>query len=56
MPESVFPLVESVPLSAWFVDWLDGSGLAVDEVWNLHGTGRVEDWQLEYFRQLGTAD
>ncbi|TGY87887.1 MBL fold metallo-hydrolase [Marinicauda algicola] len=56
VPESVFPLVESVPLSAWFVDWLDGSGLAVDEVWNLHGTGRVEDWQLEYFREPGAAD
>jgi glyoxylase-like metal-dependent hydrolase (beta-lactamase superfamily II) len=50
LPESVFPLRESTELSEYFVDWLDQSQLPVSTIFNVHGMGRVEPWQLDYFR------
>lgn len=50
VPESVFPLRESVPLSRYFVEWLDGSGLDVEHIYNVHGQGLVQDWQLQWLR------
>lgn len=52
IPEAVFPPRESIPLSRYFVEWLDNSGLDVDHIYNLHGMGRVEHWQLEAIRNL----
>ncbi len=52
VPESVFPLPESVELSIWFVEWLDQSGLDVEKIYNVHGLGLVEDWQLEQIREI----
>lgn len=52
VPEAAFPVVESIPLSLWFVRWLDRSGLEVDRLYNVHGQGRVQDWQLARFRQM----
>ena len=54
LPEPVFPLKESVPAMRWLVQWLDRSGLAVDTMLNVHGTGRVEDWQLDWARKSTT--
>ncbi len=56
VPESVFPLKESIPLSEYFVEWLDGSGLEVDQIYNLHGMGRVEPWQIEAIRNLSSRE
>lgn len=52
LPEAVFPSKESIPLSKYFVEWLDNSGLEVEHIYNLHGMGRVEQWQLETIRNL----
>ena len=52
IPEAVFPPRESIPLSKYFIEWLDNSGLEVDHIYNLHGMGRVENWQLEAIRSL----
>jgi glyoxylase-like metal-dependent hydrolase (beta-lactamase superfamily II) len=52
VPEAVFPPRESIDLSIYFVDWLDRSGLDVDLVLNVHGTGVVEPWHLERIRQI----
>lgn len=52
LPEASFPAPESVPLSLWFVRWLDQSGLEPEQIFNVHGQARVQDWQLEYFREL----
>jgi glyoxylase-like metal-dependent hydrolase (beta-lactamase superfamily II) len=54
LPEAVFPPKESIPLSRYFVEWLDNSGLEVEHIYNLHGMGRVEQWQLEIIRNLST--
>lgn len=51
LPKPAFPLKESVPAMRWLVNWLDQSGIAVDTMLNVHGTGRVEDWQLEWVRE-----
>ncbi|MBA4802931.1 MAG: MBL fold metallo-hydrolase [Euryhalocaulis sp.] len=56
VPESDFPLVESVPLSAWFVEWLDESELEVDSLYNVHGQGRVQPWQLQQLRALAGTE
>lgn len=50
--ESAFPVPESVPLSLWFVRWLDASGLDVERIYNVHGQSRVQDWQLAKFREM----
>lgn len=50
--EDSFPVAESVPLSLWFVRWLDQSGLEPEMVYNVHGQARVQDWQLERFREM----
>ena len=55
LPEAVFPPPESVFLSKYFVDWLDGSGLEIDHIYNLHGMARVEDWHLEALREIKAA-
>ena len=52
LPESVFPPRESIPLSKYFVDWLDASGLDVELIYNVHGMGLVEDWHLQTIRDL----
>ena len=52
VPEAVFPPPESIDLSIYFVEWLDRSGLDVERIYNLHGTGLVEDWQLERIREI----
>ena len=52
IPESDFPPKESIPLSQYFVDWLDESNLEIEHIYNVHGMNRVEDWQLEKIRQL----
>ncbi len=56
VPESVFPPKESIPLSIYFVDWLDRSGLEIEQIYNLHGMRRVEEWQLEKIRELAISD
>lgn len=50
IPDFVFPLAESIPLSEWFVSWLDNSGLEPSVILNVHGMGVIEPWQLDYFR------
>ncbi len=55
LPESVFPPKESIPLSSYFVNWLDNSGLQIDAIYNVHGQGLVTDWQLDKIRQLTPA-
>lgn len=52
VPEDSFPVPESVPLSLWFVHWLDQSGLDVERIYNVHGQALVQDWQLEKFRKM----
>jgi len=52
LPEDAFPAPESVPLSLWFVRWLDQSGLEVERIYNVHAMARVQDWQLERFREM----
>ena len=52
VPKDNFPVVESVPLSLWFVRWLDGSGLEVERLYNVHGDGLVESWQPDELRAL----
>lgn len=52
LPEASFPAPESVPLSLWFVKWLDQSGLEPEQIFNVHGQARVQDWQLERFREM----
>ncbi len=52
VPESAFPPPESVNLSLYFLDWLDASGLEIEKIYNVHGNGLVEDWQLERLREL----
>ncbi|MEO1204366.1 MAG: MBL fold metallo-hydrolase, partial [Pseudomonadota bacterium] len=56
VPEAVFPPKESIPLSRYFVDWLDNSGLEIERVYNLHAMRRVEEWQLEKVRGLAGSD
>ena len=56
IPEAVFPPKESIPLSRYFVEWLDNSELEVDHIYNLHGMGRVEPWQIETIRNLSRRD
>jgi glyoxylase-like metal-dependent hydrolase (beta-lactamase superfamily II) len=50
--EEAFPLPESVPLSLWFVRWLDRSGLDVERIYNVHGQARIQDWQLDRLREM----
>lgn len=50
--EDSFPVAESVPLSLWFVRWLDQSGLKPETIYNVHGQARVQDWQLDRFREM----
>lgn len=50
--EENFPVPESVPLSLWFVRWLDASGLDVETIYNVHGRSRIEDWQLARLREM----
>jgi glyoxylase-like metal-dependent hydrolase (beta-lactamase superfamily II) len=50
--EDSFPVAESVPLSLWFVRWLDQSGLQPEMIYNVHGQARVQDWQLARFREM----
>lgn len=53
--EEAFPLPESVPLSLWFVRWLDRSGLDVERIYNVHGQARIQDWQLDRLRAMLTS-
>lgn len=55
VPEEVFPPKESIPLSQYFVKWLDESGLDVDHIYNVHGMNKVESWHLETIRQLSST-
>jgi glyoxylase-like metal-dependent hydrolase (beta-lactamase superfamily II) len=55
LPEADFPPLESIDLSIYFVDWLDRSGLDVERVLNVHGTGVVEPWHLDRIRALAAA-
>jgi uncharacterized protein YbjT (DUF2867 family) len=55
LPESVFPPRETIPLSKYFVSWLDASGLDVELIYNVHGMGRVEDWHLQTIRDLANG-
>lgn len=55
VPEAEFPPLESVDLSIYFVDWLDRSGLDVERVLNVHGSGRVEPWHLARIRELARS-
>ena len=41
--EESFPVPESVPLSLWFVRWLDESALEVERIYNVHGQARIQD-------------
>jgi glyoxylase-like metal-dependent hydrolase (beta-lactamase superfamily II) len=52
LPEASFPAPESLPLSLWFVKWLDQSGLEPQQIFNVHGQARVQDWQLDRFREM----
>lgn len=52
LPEESFPAPESVPLSLWFVRWLDQSGLEPERIYNVHGMARVQNWQLDRFREM----
>ena len=52
VPEDAFPPTESIPLSIYFVEWLDQSELDVERIYNIHGDGLVEEWQLEKIREL----
>ncbi len=52
VPEAVFPPKESIPLSRYFVEWLDNSSLETESIYNVHAMGLVEPWQLEKIRQL----
>lgn len=52
LPEDSFPAPESVPLSLWFVQWLDKSGLEPEKIYNVHGMARVQEWHLERFREM----
>ncbi|NND00522.1 MAG: hypothetical protein HKN85_10105 [Gammaproteobacteria bacterium] len=52
IPEAVFPPKESIPLSRYFVEWLDNSGLDVEHIYNVHGMGKVEQWQNDAIRNL----
>ncbi|MEM7280738.1 MAG: MBL fold metallo-hydrolase [Pseudomonadota bacterium] len=54
VPESAFPPPESINLSVYFVQWLDRSGLDVEQIYNVHAGGLVEEWQLEKLRHLAT--
>lgn len=56
LPKEFFPPRESIPLSRYFVEWLDNSGLDIDLIYNLHGMGRVEQWQLDAIRNLVVSD
>jgi hypothetical protein len=51
----VFPPKESIDLSICFVEWLDGSGLDVERVINVHGTGLIETWRLGRIRTLARS-
>ena len=55
LPDEAFPPEESVDLSLYFVEWLDQSGLAVDRVLNVHGSGLVEPWHLDRIRAIAAA-
>lgn len=50
LPEPYFPLEESIEASRWLVRWLRREAPPVEQLLNAHGTGRVEPWQLEWFR------
>jgi glyoxylase-like metal-dependent hydrolase (beta-lactamase superfamily II) len=45
-----FPSVERLPVMAWFVNWLDDSGIAVDSLLAIHGNGRGSAENLDYVR------
>lgn len=47
-----FPNPERVPVMRWFVDWLDGSGLAPEQIFAIHGSARVTEEQLAAIRSL----
>jgi len=55
VPEAVFPPAESVELSIYFVNWLDSSGLDVEQIYNVHGMARVEDWHLDKLREIAAS-
>lgn len=54
VPENGFPPVESIDLAAWFVGWLDDTGLDAAQHYNVHGLGKVEPWHMERLRELAT--
>jgi glyoxylase-like metal-dependent hydrolase (beta-lactamase superfamily II) len=56
IPEAVFPPKESIPLSIYFVKWLDEAGLDIETIYNVHAMNKVEPWQLEAIRQIATVD
>jgi glyoxylase-like metal-dependent hydrolase (beta-lactamase superfamily II) len=45
-----FPSRPRLPTAQWFTRWLDGSTLAVDEVFAIHGSARVTAEQLDGVR------
>lgn len=52
VPEAAFPVPESLPLSLWFVRWLDESGPDVERIYNVHGQALIADWQLDRLREM----
>jgi uncharacterized protein YbjT (DUF2867 family)/glyoxylase-like metal-dependent hydrolase (beta-lactamase superfamily II) len=51
-----FPARERLPVMRWFGAWLERSGLNVEEVLAIHGSGRVTSAQLAAVRgEVGTA-
>lgn len=52
VPEAVFPPKESIPLSVYFVKWLDESGLDIETIYNVHAMNEVESWQLDAIRRM----
>ena len=56
VPEPVFPLVESIPLSIYYVEWLDSAGLDVEKMYNVHAMRKVEPWQLDEIRRLAAIE
>jgi hypothetical protein len=45
-----FPSRPRLPTAQWLTRWLDGSTLAVDEVFAIHGSARVTAEQLDVVR------
>lgn len=55
VPESVFPLQESIDLSLYFIDWLDNSELDVETHYNVHAMSKTEPWQLDRLREIAAT-